>query len=221
MQTLIVTDNNRQADFLKKGLQYENLSADIFSINDFGVFSTKLYYYDGIFILIDSIEKVDSLCKFVKSVKGKMPIIILAQEYNEFYDELLNGGVISKYYIRPFPFTNIATEMKISIFKIKEHIEKSKYVLRDLELDILSHEVIHKKRVIPMRNKEFSLLHFMMMNVGKVLSRTMILEHVWDRNADILTNTVDVHVSQLRKKIENSTDDKYIHTVPCMGYLMS
>lgn len=221
MQTLIITDNNRQAEFLKKGLQYDNVSADIFTINDFNVFNKNLYYYDGVFLLINSIEKVDSLCKHIRSVKNKMPIIVLAQEYNEFYEVILKSSVITNYYIRPFPFTNIATDMKIAIFRVKEHVENSKFVLRDLELDILSHVVLFKKCVIPLRNKEFSLLHFMMMNVGKVLSRTMILEHVWDRNSDLLTNTVDVHISQLRKKIDNRSDEKYIHTIPCMGYLLS
>jgi two-component system copper resistance phosphate regulon response regulator CusR len=110
--------------------------------------------------------------------------------------------------------------MKFEIFLSKEKIDNSRYVLRDLELDVSRHRVSVCNSEVHLRNKEFALLHFMMLNKGRVLSRTDILENVWDRNANMMTNTVDVHISTLRKKIEKVSKRRFIHTIPCLGYIL-
>ena len=221
MQTLIIALNIRQAEFIKKGFKYENLSADVVSIDLIDKIDKYIPFYDGIFILSDSIEHIIKLSTVCREISCKIPIFCLAQKFNDEFVTLENDKVISQFFLRPFAFRSIVSEMRFAIFQIKENIEKSNYVIRDLELDILKHQVKHKDQLIQLRNKEFSLLHFMMINAGKVLSRTTILENVWDRNANILTNTVDVHISQLRKKIEKDTEQKYIHTIPCSGYILS
>lgn len=221
MQTLIITDNIRQAEFIQKGFRYENLSADVCSINDYGIIKNYIPYYDGIFILCDSINLIRDITNIIRSIKISMPIFILTQKIIPPLHDLKKEITIDMIFTRPFAFRNITSEMRFFIFQKKENIEHGKFILRDLELDLVKHMVIQNKNIINLRNKEFALLHYMMINTGKVLSRTEILENVWDRNANILTNTVDVHISQLRKKIEKGTKQKYIHTIPCTGYILS
>ncbi|MCA9374028.1 MAG: response regulator transcription factor [Candidatus Gracilibacteria bacterium] len=221
MHCSIVTDNLRQAEFIKKGLYYEHLSCDIYSSDDFDGLEQELPFADGILFLFHDMERLQESFDFCKNLTGgSMPFIILAQrnsaELNEF---VKNHDVLL--FVRPFSFRRIAAEMKMLIFMVKEHVEESSFIVRDLELDLMSHRVQCRKQSLHLRNKEFALLHYLMVHKGKVLSRSEILENVWDRNADILTNTVDVHVSQLRKKISSFTPESYIHTVPCKGYFLA
>lgn len=221
MQTLIIAENIRQAEFINKGFQYENLSSDIIPIDKANEIENYIPFYDGIFILTDSVPIIEQISTVCKNLKKNIPVFCLAQKFHKDLIRFRDDSRIDMLFIRPFAFRNIVSEMRFTIFQEKENIEHSHFVLRDLELDLLRHEVTYKDKVINLRNKEFALLHFMMVNVGRVLSRTTILENVWDRNANILTNTVDVHISQLRKKIENGSEQKYIHTIPCTGYILS
>jgi DNA-binding response OmpR family regulator len=223
MQAIIFTDNIRQAEFVQKGLRYESLSSDIFTfqgINNIDFFVKRLPYYDGVFLLFNSLESsvLLEISKIIKDYNPKMPVILLRSN-SEDIDELSNHQYVACVHVRPFAFRNISSDMKYEIFNSREFMN-SKYVVRDLELDLDRHQVCVKGTNVNLRNKEFALLHYMMLNPGKVMSRTSILENVWDRNANILTNTVDVHISKLRSKIEGIANQKYIHTIPCAGYIL-
>ncbi|MBU0667754.1 winged-helix domain-containing protein [Patescibacteria group bacterium] len=220
MQSLIITDNLRQAEFLQKGFLCENLSADICFFEKVSRLQDQLIYYDGVFIFLEDYGKIREYVLFCRNLKPEIPVFILLHSDTPDLRNLLQELRPDYHAVRPFSFRCIASEMRNDIFQKKEKIENSRFILRDLELDVLSRRVVCNGKEIRLRNKEFALLHFFMMNKGKVLSRLMALEHVWDRNADLLTNTVDVHISQLRKKIGKCSDDTYIHTVPCSGYLM-
>lgn len=219
MHTLILAENLKQATFIQKGLQYENLGADVFSLNDVEKIIQALVYADGLYIIVDNLPSVENLLSRCKERKPNLPVILLVSRHDSVYEKFLLEKKIIYFYIRPFPFRNMAAEMRYAIFKQREEIVERHYILRDLELDLGSHIVRYKNRPIPLRNKEFALLYYFMLNRGKILSRTELLESVWDRNANILTNTVDVHISQLRKKIERDDGGKYIHTIPCSGYI--
>lgn len=221
MQCLIIADNERQAIFIQKGLHYENLSADVAHYSSVARLQVRIPYYDGIFLLLDSVETLREYALFCRGVKSDIPIILLLRSDNEAARNLLLELSLNYCAVRPFSFRTIASEMRIAIFHSREALEQSTFTVRDLELDLLSHQVKCKGREIRLRNKEFALLHFLMINEGKLFSRSSILEQVWDHNANILTNTVDVHVSQLRKKIRAHTDDTYVHTVPCRGYFFA
>lgn len=222
MHTLVLAENTRKASFVKKGLQYENLSADIFTYYQLEEIRNAIFKIDGLFLLLhdalgkDLILEIITMCR---NFKPLLPIILLGHGNLDPTFALFFQNEINAYYSYPFPFRNISFEMRYAIFKMKEDISNSRLVFRDLELDVGSHQVKYKNETIYLRHKEFSLLHFLMLNKGRVLSRNTILENVWDRNANIFTNTVDVHVSQLRKKLEHQTDQKYIHTIPCTGYI--
>ncbi len=219
MHTLILAENLKQATFIQKGLQYENLSADVLEFHDMEKVLGALLYADGVYIVADGPQSIETLVNRCKEFKEHLPIILLTPRHDQLYEKLFLAKKIVYFYIRPFPFRNMAAEMRYAIFKEREKIVDSHYIIRDLELDLSNHSVKHKNRMVFLRNKEFALLHYFMLNRGKILSRTELLESVWDRNANILTNTVDVHISQLRKKIDQDAEKKYIHTIPCAGYI--
>jgi DNA-binding response OmpR family regulator len=219
MHTLIIAQNLQQATFIKKGLYYENLGCDVLSYNDENIPGDTIRISDGVFLLIDDPFSVDWAASYCRKIKPNIPIAILAHKNDMVYERLLVERKINFIFIRPFPFRQMSAEMRFAIFQQKEKIEMGRYHVRDLEIDLVSHQVKKDSKNIYLRNKEFSLLHFLMANKGKVLTRTEILENVWDRNANILTNTVDVHISQLRKKIDADICNKYIHTIPCTGYI--
>lgn len=222
MQTLILTNNTKQAEFIQKGLRYESLTVDVFLFNkDYQYVISRLSAYDGAFLFIHeiSLNELAQIAKTLKEVKD-IPIMPLFQSGDKEHETMLEQNIIDGYYVRPFPFCNMSLDMKYEIYRRKECMRETKYVLRDMELDIEKHQFSVGGRQVTLRNKEFALLHYMMINKGKVVSRNTILENVWDRNSDLVTNTVDVHVSQLRKKIKCVSDDNYFHTIPCLGYVL-
>lgn len=221
MKTLIITDNVRQADFICKGFYYENLPSEVCLYSELSALKDQLCFYDGIFLLFNSVEKFQEYGTFCNVTLPALPLIFLAQNDSREFRTIIQSLKVQYFAVRPFSFRTIAAEMRVAIFQTKEAIEESNFVLRDIELDILGHRFLCNGHEIQLRNKEFSLLHFFLMHQEKVLSRTELLENVWDRNASILTNTVDVHISQLRKKIRAFSDDDYIRTVPCRGYIFA
>lgn len=221
MKTLIVTDNVRQAEFIRQGLRYENLPSEVCLSSELSTLDATLCFYDGIFLLLSSEEKFEELGSFCTVNAPTMPLMFLAQKNSSELQEIAQKLNIQYFTARPFSFRCIAAEMRAAIFEIKENIEDQVFVLRDLELDIVGHRFFCKGNSVPLRNKEFALLQFFMTHQENVLSRTELLENVWDRNSSMLTNTVDVHISQLRKKMRTFSDDNYIHTVPCRGYIFA
>lgn len=219
MHTVIIAQNLPQAIFIKKGLYYENLSCDVMPFNNGYIPKNDILVVDGVFLLMDDPVDIESVSDICRKIKQDIPIIVLMAQYEVQMERLINEGKVNFIFTRPFSFRQMSAEMRFTIFHQKEKIETGNYVLRDLELDLLSHQVRYKNRHVYLRNKEFSLLHFLMANKGKLLTRTEILENVWDRNANIMTNTVDVHISQLRRKFDLMESDKYIHTIPCTGYI--
>ncbi len=221
MQVLIIANNIKQAEFIQKGFKYENLSCDVMSALNTELINSYVSFYDGIIFLYDANLALFDLATDIKKLYKPMPIFLLVNCLDTEIIQVKDSELIDMCFVRPFSFRTIASEMRFSIYKKLEDSCKSKLVFRDLELDLSRHSVKRNNDEILLRNKEFALLHFLMMNQGKVLTRSTILENVWDRNASILTNTVDVHISLLRKKLENKSDNKYIHTIPCTGYLFS
>jgi two-component system, OmpR family, copper resistance phosphate regulon response regulator CusR len=219
MHTIIISQNIQQATFIKKALYYENLGCDVVSYNNGTISRDEVAVVDGVFILMDDPSEVEIIANFCRGVKNNIPIIILPNRYNLEFDRFLNDKKVNFVFTRPFPFRQMSAEMRFAIFQQREKISIEKYVLDDLEIDLVCHQARLKEKEIYLRNKEFSLLHYLMANKGKVLSRNQILENVWDRNANVMTNTVDVHISQLRKKLGKANGRKYIRTIPCLGYI--
>lgn len=219
MQILLLCDNIRYGQFVQKGLLYENLPVELWSLEKLSSQLEEAFLYDGVLLLFRRYDTLRETAVFLRQQKKGSPLFALVDTFTPQVKDLHEKDLVSLSFTRPFSFRTIASEMKFCVFEAKEQVEQSLYIFRDLKLDVLSHTVWYKNVPVPLRNKEFFLLHFLMSNPGKVLSRCTILENVWDRNANILTNTVDVHMSQLRKKIEGVAREKFIRTVPCAGYI--
>lgn len=222
MHLLLVTDAPPKGQFIAQGLRYENLSTDLLTFPQFRQnFPHILFQYDGFFLYCENISLLQAFLDKCLEHRKDIPIVLLAHIFDPIYFLLYDQQKIKKFFIRPFPFRLIAAEMRSLIFHYREKDHNNILKIRDLELDRDAHEIRLNGQTIYLRHKEFALLEYLMMNSGKVLSRGSILENVWDRNANILTNTVDVHINQLRKKIETKSEYKFIKTVPCSGYIFS
>lgn len=221
MHSALVTDNPRQGAFIQKGLQYENLSCEMFSSDQVAQLQEKLPFCDGILLLFQDIPRLYEYARFCRSLRQSAPLMVLSHADSQEFRSLLDELQIELFAFRPFSFRTIASELRNAIFQVREGAGQDRLVVRDLELDVTGHQVWCESKRIHLRNKEFALLQYFMLHRGKVLSRTALLENVWDHNANILTNTVDVHISQLRKKIRQCSSEEYIFTVPCRGYFLA
>ncbi len=221
MNVLFLAEQSAKAQFIHNGLRYENLFAELYYFKDLDAeLKQKVLQANGLFILMQNISALEKAVDYVLDIKSDLPIILLSYEFQPFYFQLLHESQkIRNFFTRPFPFRLMANEIRTQIFHDREKIHKSVLKIRDLQLNRETHEIVIDGRTLYLRNKEFALLEFLMMNVGRVLSRETILEHVWDHNANIFTNTVDVHINKLRKKI--SKRDTFIRTIPCSGYLIA
>lgn len=217
MNLLIITDNYKQASFVQKCLQMERFKCRLILSSNFKDPEIELIGVEAVLTLITSKSELN-LC--LNSIIGyRLPIIALANEDDVFYSELNEAKKIDFCFIRPFPFKNMAKKIHYLIFESKTWQRQIKYKYREIELDLQRRELTCKGKIVYLGNKEFSLMQFLMENTGKILTRNQILEAVWDRNANIFTNTVDVHISKLRSKISDQGAEKTIKTIPCVGYL--
>ncbi len=219
MKTLIIGDDYKRSCYLKQAFQMENLRADtVFSYSEVAL-KELMPHYRFIILLSDNFERIKEwygLCGFHHTL---LKLLVLCSDLSA---ELINFAKVNnvQLYTRPFPVRGITNDIKMSIYDFNENFNNS-YVIRDLELDVGSHQVKMNNKIVYLRNKEFNLLHFLLQNRGKIVSRNTLLEQIWDRNANLMTNTVEVHISNLRKKIEKNNESKYIYTYPCAGYMLN
>lgn len=209
------------AKFIQQGFENEHLQIKLLDIANHYEIEQEMIAAQGIFLLSSEEQEIKKIIGFCREIDTYIPIFYLTINPKTTAHFKKNFPEIEMCFERPLNFRRIVLEMKFCAWYAKHKQQKQHYVLRDLELNLNKHEVLLKKKPIKLRNKEFSLLHFLMEHPEQVLSRSTILEHVWDRNADLNTNTVDVHMSQLRKKINQDKKDSYIQTIPCSGYMIS
>jgi DNA-binding response OmpR family regulator len=221
MKVLLVEDDKDMADMIKVGLDSRTHMVDIASDGAEGSFLAKNYDYDAI-VLDYSLPKKNGLvvCKEIRTAGKTTPIIFLsATEDVEIKIEALNGGA-DDYLTKPFSFSELLARVQALIRRNERSNEPTQLTLGDLSVDLLSREVVRAGRKIDLQAKEFSLLEYFLRNAGRVLSKTMIMEHVWAYDFDPQTNVVDVLVCRLRNKIEKDTEKKLIHTLRGVGYAL-
>jgi DNA-binding response OmpR family regulator len=219
MNILIISDDLKRGLFLKRGLQFENLNTNLIPAAEADYYFPAYSHYQSIILALNDVSKINTLYEnYIKENKSIHFIILSAVFIQPVFDYAAAKSL--KIFFSPFPLRIIANEIKQNFVSYNYGAERN-YTIRDLELNVNAHSVKFMNKTIYLRNKEFNLLYYLMLNKGKILSRNMIIENVWDRNADIVTNTIEVHISNLRKKIDKKSLTKYIFTIPCTGYMLN
>ena len=220
MRILIVEDEKKVANFLKKGLQEEGYAVDLTFDGEEGLRLGRDPSYDLI-ILDIYLPKLDGLAalKKLRAHGVRTPVLLLTVRAT-IEDKVLGlDSGADDYLTKPFAFQELLARVRALL---RRRMDTGAAVVRigDLVLDPASRIVSRGARPIELTVKEFSLLEYFMRNPGKVLTRTMIIEHVWNYDFDSGTNVVDVYVNYLRKKIDSREEQKLIHTVRGVGYVM-
>ena len=220
MRILVIEDEKKVASFIKKGLEEEHYAVDTAYDGETGLYMADVNEYDLI-VLDLMIPKIDGLevLKRIRSNKNNVPILVLtAKDTVEDIVKGLDSGC-DDYLTKPFNFTVFLARIRALLRR--EKIEKEPLLkIADLTLSPVTHKVMRRGREIELTSKEYALLEYFIRNPDRVLTRTMISEHVWDYHFDSLTNVVDVYVNYLRKKIDKDFEPKLIHTIRGVGYIM-
>ena len=220
MRILIVEDEKKVAGFIKKGLEEETYAVDVAHDGEEGLHLAKEGCYDLV-ILDLMLPKMDGLevLSELRGGKKDVPILLLtAKDTVEDRVTGLNKGA-DDYLTKPFAFSELLARVRVLLRRGKAEV-KTELQIADLSLNLVSHKVNRGGGEVELTGKEYSLLEYFMRNQGKVLTRTMIAEHVWDYNFDTFTNVIDVYVNHLRKKVDKGHSKKLLHTLRGVGYIM-
>ena len=220
MRILVIEDEKKVANFIKKGLEEEHYAVDTAFDGEEGLYMAEVNEYDLIVLdlMIPKIEGLEVL-KRIRGKKNNVPILVLTAK-NTVEDTVkgLDAGC-DDYMTKPFAFMEFLARIRALLRR--EKTDKAPLLrIADLTLSLVTHKVTRKEREIELTSKEYALLEYFMRNPDKVLTRTMISEHVWDYHFDSMTNVVDVYVNYLRKKIDKDFEPKLIHTLRGIGYMM-
>ncbi|MFQ5544066.1 MAG: response regulator transcription factor [Nitrospiria bacterium] len=220
MQILLVEDDERITHFIKRGLEAERFLVDTARSGEEAIgMATGVGYQVVILdLILPDIGGVE-ICKRLREEKVNTPILMLTA-MDTLQDKVLGLEVgADDYMTKPFAFEELLARIKSLLRRSPYHQEASEEIrVGDLVMNPDRHEVKRGDELINLTNREFSLLQCLMRHPGKVLSRTFILEQVWGYHYDTLTNVVDVYVRYLRKKIDQESSKKLIHTVRDVGY---
>lgn len=218
MRVLVAEDDNALASFVRKGLEAEHYAVDIASDGEEAQYMAEEYDYDLV-ILDLTLPQTDGLhvLKRVRAKKSGLPVLVLtARSRVEDRVKGLDLGA-DDYLTKPFSFSELSARVRALLRRGSRPAES---VLRaeDLELNRVERTVKRAGRRIELTPKEFALLEYLMLNAGRRVTRTMIIEHVWNLSFDTMTNVVDVYINYLRKKVDEGFGHKLIRTVRGVGY---
>lgn len=219
MRILVVEDEHRIANTIKKGLQQERFAVDVAYDGQAGLDMASVETYDLI-ILDLMLPIIDGLtiCKTLRKNANQTPILILTAK-SQISDRVqgLDSGA-DDYLSKPFSFDELLARVR-ALGRRPQKSLNTLLTTSDLTLDTKSFEVKRKGKQINISSKEFALLEYLMRNSGKTVSKDEIINHVWDYDANILPNTVEVYIRNLRKKIDNPfKEKKLIQTIRGFGY---
>ncbi len=222
MKVLLVEDNERVSRFVVKGLGEAGHSVDHASNGRDGLFMAASEPYDVIIMdrmlpgNIDGLAIIESLRK----TGNRTPILILSAlaDVDERIKGLRSGG--DDYLTKPFAFGELLARVDVPGRRAAGAGGEHTLQVGDLKMDLLSRRVLRGSRPIALQPREFKLLEYLMRHANQVVTRTMLLEAVWDYNFDPQTNVVDVHISKLRQKIESESEPPLVKTVRNAGYMM-
>jgi heavy metal response regulator len=219
MRILVVEDEKRIADFLSRGLESAGYAVDVAQDGARALDLAHATEYDLV-ILDLGLPDMDGMAVLqkIRNRKTSPPVLILSARgaVDERVKGLETGA--DDYLVKPFAFVELLARVRVLLRRGQPTPERLQ--VGDLTLDCIRRKVTRAGENIELAPKEFSILEYLMRNRGRPLSRTMIVEHVWDMDYDGLTNIVDVYIRHLRSKIDDKWPQKMIQTVRGIGYLL-
>lgn len=222
MKILLIEDEQEVASFLRRGLKYEG-----YQVNHLGDGKGALEYleknqYD--ILILDLMLSSGNGEEILKGMRARNDmtavVVITAIEDVETKTRILNMGA-DDYLVKPFSFEELVARIKSILRRVKGSVRQTQeLVVGDLVLDSALKLATRKGKQIRLRLKEYALLEYFMQNPDRVINRNILIENVWDYNSRLFSNTVDVHISELRRKINNGFDAKLIETIHGFGYIL-
>lgn len=219
MQILVVEDEKKVAHSLKKGLKDEGFQVDIAYDGEAGLNQAINKSYD--LVLLDmSLPKKNGLTIIEElRIKG-VATPILCMTANDTVEDIVAGfnAGADGYLTKPFSFVELLSHSR-ALMRRRSQTEDFELLFADLRLNRISHRVWQGNQEITLKPQEYKLLEYFMRNPNQILTRTMIAENAWNFDFDLFSNTIDVYISYLRKKIDHNRDNKLIHTLRGVGYV--
>ena len=221
MRILIAEDDEALAKFVRQGLEAERYTVDVVTDGEQARLTAMDSEYDVV-ILDLNLPKLDgvTVLRHLRSKKPTVPVLVLTQRTRvEDRVQCLDTGA-DDYLGKPFSFNELSARVRALVRR--SHLpSESVLTIADLKLDRVQHIAERAGKRIDLTSKEFSLLEYLMRNVGRKVTRSMIIEHVWNLTFDTTTNVVDVYINYLRRKVDDGHPLKLIHTVRGVGYELS
>lgn len=221
MRILIVEDDKKIASFLEKGLQESGFSVDVSynGVDGLSLALTEPYCAAVIDIMLPGLDGL-SLIEKLRARNVDIPVLILSarQSVDDRIEGLQRGG--DDYMVKPFSFNELLARIHALLRRGQKHADASVLTVGELQLDPLTRQVTRQGQKLELPAKEYALLELLMRNSGRVISKTSILERIYEYNFDPQTNVVDVLVCRLRNSVDKEYDSKLIHTVRGMGYVL-
>lgn len=221
MRVLVVEDDEKIAEFIKKGLEQWGYAVDLAHDGEEAEYLFSEFPYDAAVVDI-MLPKLDGLT-LIERIRSKgidIPVLILSarRSVDDRVEGLRRGG--DDYLVKPFSFSELLARIQALIRRSTKQTKPTGYSVGDLSVDLLNREVVRGNKKIELQPMEFKLLEYLLRNLNRIVTKTMILEHVWNYNFDPQTNVVDVLVHRLRNKIDKDFDIKLIHTIRGVGYVL-
>jgi len=221
MRILVIEDDKKIASFITKGLKQNGFAVDHASDGEAGLDLALIAPYDAAIIDI-MLPKRDglSVLQALRNRNLDVPVLILSAKasLDDRIKGLQSGG--DDYLVKPFAFSELLARMQALIRRATRATEPTTLSLADLHMNLLTREVTRDGRQLELHAREFALLEYLLRNAGRVVTKTMLLEHVWNYSFDPQTNVVDVLVCRLRNKVDRDFEPKLIHTLRGVGYVL-
>ena len=219
MKILVIEDDAETGPYITQGLEQQGHSVELAATGKDGLLLASTETYD-IMIIDRMLPELDglSIVKTIRSTAVNTPVLFLTAlgSVSDRVEGLESGG--DDYLVKPFAFSELTARIKALARRPPIDDVATTLQVSDLEMDLLKHKVSRRGKDIDLQPREYRLLEFLMQHAGEVVTRTMLLEHVWDFHFDPHTNVIESHISRLRTKIDKPFDTELIHTIRGAGY---
>lgn len=222
MRILIIEDDQSVADYIVKGMKESGHSIDHAADGQKGLDLALNEKYD-LFVVDRMLPHVDGLTiiRKMREAGVSSPVLVLSAlgEVDDRVQGLKVGG--DDYLVKPFAFAELLARIEALLRRHESSVAQTHLKVGDLEMDLLAHKVTRGGQTLNLQPREYRLLEYLMKHAGQVVTRTMLLENVWEYHFDPQTNVIDVHISRLRQKIDKDFDKPLLTTVRGAGYMLN